>query len=131
MAAAVADYTPTGGQIKGKMKRDQSLAIGCTATEDIVANLAINSRDDQLIIAFALEEAENLEQSARAKLERKKVDAIIANPLETMNASTIQATVFLRDGSTLSPESECSKSEFARWLIENIEVIERTTSSTS
>jgi len=130
MAAAVADYTPSGGQSKGKLRRESELTLALTSTEDLVAHMANNSRDEQRIIAFALEESELLEQSAKAKLERKRVDAIVANPLETMNASTINATVFLKNGSTMKPESQCSKPEFARWLIENLDEIVRATSST-
>ena len=77
MAAAVSDYTPRGGQAQGKLKRCDDIAVELTPTQDIVASLASHSRDDQRIIAFALEEAESLEQSAREKLVSKHVDAII------------------------------------------------------
>jgi phosphopantothenoylcysteine decarboxylase/phosphopantothenate--cysteine ligase len=130
MAAAVSDYTPSGGQTKGKISRKSNLTLELTPTEDLVAAVANSSRADQRIIAFALEESTLLELSAKAKLNRKKVDAIVANPLETMNSSTIKATVFLKDGSSMTPESQCSKPEFAHWLIENLQEIVRTTSST-
>ena len=128
MAAAVADFTPRGGQQKGKKRRGEALTISFSPTEDLVASLAKSSRDDQKIIAFALEEADNLEESAKAKLKRKHVDAIVANPLETMDSSSIQASVLLKDGSTITPPENCSKEEFAVWLVNNLDVITRTTS---
>lgn len=131
MAAAVSDYTPRGGQVHGKLKRGDAIAIELTPTEDIVASLATRSRDDQRIIAFALEEAESLEQSAREKLVRKHVDAIIANPLETMDSSNIQASVLLKSGNTINPPNQCSKAHFAAWLVKHLDVLTCSTSDAS
>ena len=50
------------------------------------------------MVGFALEPAERLERAAREKLARKSLDAIVANPLETMNAPDIDGTLYLRDG---------------------------------
>ena len=123
MAAAVADFTPQGGQLQGKVKRSDELTIKCTSTDDIVASLAANKREDQRIIAFALGEQETLRAVALEKLERKNVDAIVANPLETMDSSLIDATVILRSGETRSPIHASTKASFARWLIDNLDDI--------
>ncbi len=128
MAAAVSDYTPRGGQAQGKLKRCDDIAVELTPTQDIVASLASHSRDDQRIIAFALEEAESLEQSAREKLVSKHVDAIIANPLETMDSSNIQASVFLKNGDTINPPDNCSKAQFAVWLVKHLDALTCSTS---
>ena len=130
MTAAVSDYTPRGGQVQGKLKRDGAMTLELTPTEDIVASLSKKSRDDQRIIAFALEETEGLEEAARAKLLRKHVDAIVANPLETMDSSHIQATVLLKDGGEITVPDKCSKAEFAVWLVKNINTITCSTSDT-
>ena len=123
MAAAVSDYTPRGGQYHGKLQRGEELILALSPTDDIVASLASKARKEQRIIAFALESAETLESRALEKLRRKGVDAIIANPLETMNSSTISATVIRKDGTTLSPEGTLTKPLFAQWLVDHLESI--------
>ena len=130
MAAAVSDFTPRGGQVQGKQDRGDTLTIDFIPTEDIVAALAQSSRRDQRIIAFALEEAENLKERAIAKLTLKQVDAIIANPLETMDSSFIQALVFRKDGITLDSPKKCTKAEFAHWLVNHLEDITSSTCTT-
>jgi phosphopantothenoylcysteine decarboxylase/phosphopantothenate--cysteine ligase len=130
MAAAVSDYTPRGGQLHGKIKRGDELNIPLSPTKDIVASLAQHKREDQRIIAFALEEPEKLDVAAREKLQRKHVDAIVANPLETMNSSNIQWTIYLKDGRTLSQPGICTKAAFARWLTDNLDAITSATPCT-
>lgn len=130
MAAAVSDYTPRGGQVHGKLKRDGEMTLVLAPTDDVVASLAQKSRSDQRIIAFALEDAEGLEAAAKTKLARKHVDAIVANPLETMDSSHIQATVLLKDGSELTVPDKCSKAEFAVWFVNNIDAMTCATSDT-
>jgi phosphopantothenoylcysteine synthetase/decarboxylase len=127
MAAAVADFTPVGGQSHGKFMRDDALTITYTQTEDIVAELASTSREDQRVIAFALEESAHLEERGRAKLLRKKVDAIVANPLETMDSNEIDAVILKKDGSSVSLDGITTKAEFAHWLILHLEEILPTT----
>ena len=55
-------------------------------TPDLLAGLAETSRDDQMRIGWALEPRDQLLASARAKLTRKGLDAIVANPLETLES---------------------------------------------
>lgn len=126
MAAAVADFTQRGGQTSGKMSRDESPTIDLIATDDLVASIAQGSRTDQRIIAFALEENENLENAAREKLTRKKVDAIVANPLETMESTEISASIYCKDGRTMTPSANMTKGDFAAWLVQSLEEITQT-----
>lgn len=123
MAAAVADFTQKGGQSSGKMKRDQATSISLTPTEDLVASIANDSRSDQRIIAFALEETMALQDAALAKLDRKNVDAIVANPLETMDSTKISATIYCKGGKTMVPPENMTKSDFALWLIQSLDEI--------
>jgi phosphopantothenoylcysteine decarboxylase/phosphopantothenate--cysteine ligase len=121
MAAAVADYRPLAADQTDKLKRSQeNLTLELEPTPDLLAGLAPVTRPDQRVIGFALEPQSRLEQSAIDKLQRKRVDAIIANPLETMNSATVNATVYLRDGSTLSPRSELPKDHFAEWVLDEV-----------
>lgn len=120
MAAAVADFTPKGGAAQEKIPREAEMILELVPTPDLVAGAAKTARDDQKIIAFALGEMHTLEQVAKDKLKRKCVDAIVANPLQSMDAQNITATVYTKDGRTFSPPPTISKSNFARWLIQHL-----------
>ena len=120
MAAAVSDFTPKGGSHESKLSRGDKMTLSLVPTTDLVATAAKSARDDQKVIAFALGEQDTFEESAKEKLKRKNVDAIVANPLKTMNAKNITATIYTKDGKSWSPPLECSKTEFASWLVENL-----------
>ena len=116
MAAAVADYRPAR-PAGGKMRReDGPVALELVPTEDILAGLASQRKPGQFTVGFALERPEDLERSAAAKLDRKRADAIVANPLETMDSPDVDATVLFADGGRASPGRRMPKPEFARWL---------------
>jgi len=117
MAAAVADYRPLRPEA-GKLPRtDAGLTIDLEPVPDLVARCAVTKRDDQLIIGFALEEPDHLDTRAAAKLKRKSLDAIVANPLDTMAADTIDAALITGDGDAIRPGA-MSKHAFANWLID-------------
>lgn len=125
MAAAVADYRPAQ-TANGKLPRhaDTAQTLHLEPTPDLVAQLASTKRADQRIIAFALEEPAHLEQRALAKLRQKRVDAVVANPLDTMESDVVTAT-WLTAGEDDEPVVEAlgvlSKGQFARWLIQRLE----------
>jgi phosphopantothenoylcysteine decarboxylase/phosphopantothenate--cysteine ligase len=123
MAAAVADYRPArpGGPDAKRRRTGATWSLELEPTPDLLAGLAAITRPDQLTIGFALEPADELAASARAKLDAKRVDAIVANPLETMGSDTIRATLMLRDGRELAPpDAECTKRAFAEWLLDQL-----------
>ena len=99
------------------------MTIELVPTTDLVAAAAKSARDDQRIIAFALGDSATLEDVAKEKLQRKCVDAIVANPLQTMDAKSITATIYCKDGNTFSPPANCSKTSFAYWLVEHLDAI--------
>mgnify|MGYP006284103261 CR=1 FL=1 len=121
MAAAVADYRPAEVHT-GKLHRETTgdLTLHLEPTPDLVAACAARKRDDQRILAFALEDPAVLHQRAAEKLHRKGVDAIIANPLQTMAASHVDATLLLPDGTTHTP-GPTAKPAFADWLIDQLD----------
>ena len=129
MAAAVTDYRPTTPVENAKIPRtDQSISIKFQPTEDLVTRIASNKRADQRVIAFALEELSTMQQRAQEKMHSKGVDAIIANPLETMDSQTISPVLFTSNGQRLTPHSESTtesgpitKDQFATWLIQQLE----------
>lgn len=129
MAAAVADYRPRRVLKRKLPRRSDRLVIELRRTPDLVAGCAAQKRPGQRIIGFALEEAAKLARRARQKLKRKGLDAIVANPLETMGAETIRAVIYSADGRTSVPlacvahgrSGGMEKSAFARWLINWLE----------
>ncbi|MBS0187023.1 MAG: phosphopantothenoylcysteine decarboxylase [Planctomycetes bacterium] len=122
MSAAVADYRPRKQALDQKLRRSQSgLTIELESTPDLLAGLAMSRRPGQVLVGFALEPRERLEDSARDKLARKGVDMVVANPLETMDSGEIEAHVFERDGSRRSTPGRISKASFAGWLFHEIE----------
>ena len=115
MAAAVADFRPVRYD-KTKIPRGSDCMLHLTPTPDLVAACCASKRHDQFVLGFALEESKHLAKRATQKLARKSLNAIVANPIETMGSDTIDATLITLDGST-SP-GPMSKPDFAKWLIE-------------
>jgi phosphopantothenoylcysteine decarboxylase/phosphopantothenate--cysteine ligase len=76
-SAAVADYRPSMVADQ-KLKRTGPMTIEFLPTEDILAEVVRQRRPGQLIVGFAAE-TENSLENGRAKLLRKGVDAIVVN----------------------------------------------------
>jgi phosphopantothenoylcysteine decarboxylase/phosphopantothenate--cysteine ligase len=76
-AAAVADYRPVAFS-EQKLKRTGPLTLELAPTEDILAEVVRRRRTGQLIVGFAAE-TNNLMENGRAKLLRKGADAIVVN----------------------------------------------------
>jgi phosphopantothenoylcysteine decarboxylase/phosphopantothenate--cysteine ligase len=76
-AAAVADYRPVKVS-EQKLKRSGPITLELAPTEDILAEVVRRRRPGQLIVGFAAE-TENRMENGRAKLLRKGADAIVVN----------------------------------------------------
>ncbi|GAB3387016.1 hypothetical protein GCM10027432_21690 [Lysobacter fragariae] len=79
-AAAVADFTPrhmAPGKIKKQAGMD-TLTLELVRTPDILADVARHPRRPRLVVGFAAE-TDHVEQYARGKLEKKRLDLIAAN----------------------------------------------------
>ncbi|MCA9275313.1 MAG: phosphopantothenoylcysteine decarboxylase [Phycisphaerales bacterium] len=127
MAAAVADYRPVPEEIDldGKRKRKPGeMTIRLEGTPDLLAGCSKNAREDQLLVGFALEPRDRLIESAQGKLQRKNIDLIVANPLETMDADSIEAMLIGNPARglrlTIETPGIITKTDFANWLIEQI-----------
>jgi phosphopantothenoylcysteine decarboxylase/phosphopantothenate--cysteine ligase len=80
LSAAVADYTPkikTDGKIK-KEDAGDSMTLELSTTNDILATLGQKKDDKQVLVGFALESTNELENGAK-KLEKKNADMIVVN----------------------------------------------------
>ncbi len=118
MAAAVADYRPAHARTGEKIKREATgLSLTLEATPDLLAQVAAGKRPDQWIVGFALEPRDRMLDSALKKLERKSLDMIVANPLETMDAEGIDATILSRTTTEPVAPGPMSKAAFADFLL--------------
>lgn len=80
LAAAVADFKPQK-EASQKIKRGESdMTIELCPTQDIAEALGKQKRNDQTIVAFALETNDE-ELNAKKKLEKKNADFIVLNSL--------------------------------------------------
>jgi len=126
MAAAVADHRPAVVHPGKRRRGDGALMLELQPVPDLIGTfsrrrLRIDGLPAPVVVAFALEPADELEASAREKLRRKGVEAIVANPIETLGAEGIEATMILADGTIRRPcESggRSSKAAFAGWLLD-------------
>ncbi|MCB8964556.1 MAG: bifunctional phosphopantothenoylcysteine decarboxylase/phosphopantothenate--cysteine ligase CoaBC [Bacteroidales bacterium] len=85
MAAAVADFTPETSAT-GKIKREaDDLILRLRPTVDIAATLGAQKKDKQVLVGFALE-TDNEVENARGKLKRKNLDLIVLNSLNDAGA---------------------------------------------
>jgi len=76
-AAAVADYRPANVS-EQKLKRTGPMTLELTPTEDILTEVTRQRRPGQLIVGFAAE-TQDMMENGRAKLLRKGADAIVVN----------------------------------------------------
>ena len=87
MAAAVADYRPAQLAEQKIKKADEELVLNLERTQDILK--AVGQRrvanDAKLVVGFAAE-TENLIENARAKLESKRLDMIVANDVSSADS---------------------------------------------
>jgi len=81
MAAAVADYRVAEVSPE-KLKKRERLTLELVANEDILRRVVKERRPDTIVIGFAAE-TENLLEEGRRKLREKGVDAIVANDVSS------------------------------------------------
>lgn len=84
-AAAVADYRPVMVAEEKMKKKDGDMTIPLERTEDILAYLGSHRRPGQFLCGFSME-TEHMLENSRAKLEKKKIDMIVANNLKQAGA---------------------------------------------
>ena len=100
MAAAVADFTVAAAS--EKIKKDEGLPVlHFERTRDIVLDLVAARTDGQIVVAFAAETT-NVVENARAKLAHKDVDLLVVNdvaaPSTGFEHETNEVVMLERDG---------------------------------
>lgn len=118
MAAAVSDFRPKKYHDQ-KVKKDNSESnIELERTQDILAWLGDHKKNGQILIGFAME-TENLIENATKKLKAKNSDWIVANSLNDQDSGfavdTNKVHVFGKDQSF---EFEGSKKAIARQILD-------------
>lgn len=85
MAAAVADYKPVHRADQKIKKSDEDFSIPLERTTDILLELGKEKKKGQIIIGFAME-TEDLIENAKKKLKKKNADYIVANSIAEKGA---------------------------------------------
>ena len=84
-AAAVADYRPARRAESKIKKSGERLTLELEPTPDILAEVSAHRRNGLVVVGFAAE-TDDVLGHARAKLERKGLDAIVANDVARADA---------------------------------------------
>src|SRR5690554_2147441 len=85
MSAAVADYRPKRVSKEKIKKSESNLELDLKKTTDILFTLGSRKAKGQLLIGFALETANEIE-NAKEKLAKKNLDFIVLNSLQDKDA---------------------------------------------
>ena len=82
MAAAVADFRPAAPEASKISKAGREhLALELEPTVDVLGSLGAARRPGQTLVGFAAEHGEGAVERGRAKLERKRLDAVVVNDI--------------------------------------------------
>ena len=118
--AAVSDFRPAKSSNRKWHRGEVPSAMELEENPDILMGMGNSKKDDQKLIGFALE-SDSGEKSAKGKLKRKKLDAIVLNTLMDDGAGfghdTNKVRVLFQDGKSVSFELK-SKYEVALDLVE-------------
>lgn len=85
LSAAVADFTPANPLLQKTKRGASAWQINLVPTRDIAAELGRSRQSGQILVGFALE-TQNEVENARKKLEKKNFDFIVLNSLNDEGA---------------------------------------------
>ncbi len=124
-AAAVADYRPVNVSAQ-KLKRSGPMMLELAPTEDILAEVTKQRRPGQLIIGFAAE-TQNTMENGRAKLLRKGADAIVVNDVsgEGIGIDSDRNAASFLTPSTSIELPEMTKRKLADRILDEISALRR------
>jgi phosphopantothenoylcysteine decarboxylase/phosphopantothenate--cysteine ligase len=100
--AAVSDFraeSPSAEKIKREGKK--VLSIDFVQSPDIALEIGRLKRDNQILIGFALETSDMMD-NAVSKMERKNMDKIIVNGVDALGSDTNDVTIISRNGAKVS-----------------------------
>ncbi|MDB9455882.1 bifunctional phosphopantothenoylcysteine decarboxylase/phosphopantothenate--cysteine ligase CoaBC [Dolichospermum circinale CS-534/05] len=120
MSAAVADVKPRDYSTEKLPKRSLPENLPLIPVPDIVAEIGNRKQPHQYLIGFAAQTGD-IVKPAREKLQKKKLDAIVANPIDQVNSgfgSDHNQAVFLDKSGREVEIPTCSKLEMAHYLFD-------------
>ena len=121
-AAAVADYRPAQVASDKMKKSDQDLSIPLERTDDILGWVAEHRHPGLFVCGFSME-TRDMVANSRAKLERKKLDMIVANNVKVavgiVGTKTNVVTLITREGERELPLM--GKDQVAAHLLDEIQ----------
>ena len=115
--AAVADYRPKEYQDKKIKKSDLNLTIELVRNPDILFEMG-KKKENQLLVGFAAE-TNNIIENALKKLEKKRLDMIVANNASTMGTDTNSIEIIRKDRSS-TVINQKSKMELAYDILKEV-----------
>lgn len=122
-AAAVADYRPAERADNKLKKSTDALTLRLEPTPDILSEVSRTRRDGLLVVGFAAE-TDRVVEHARDKLDRKRLDAIVANDLTErgagFNTETNVITILARDRTSPLSLPLMSKREAADRVLDEV-----------
>ena len=124
MSAAVADVKPREYSSQKLPKNELPESLPLENVGDIIAELASCKRKNQKLIGFAAQTGD-IVTPAREKLQRKNLDAIVANPIDEINSGfgsdTNKAIYIDRKGKEVEIPM-CSKLEMAHRILDLVDI---------
>ncbi|MGB6297985.1 MAG: bifunctional phosphopantothenoylcysteine decarboxylase/phosphopantothenate--cysteine ligase CoaBC [Rivularia sp. (in: cyanobacteria)] len=120
MSAAVADVKPREYSSQKLPKKALPEALALENVGDIIAELANSKRENQKLIGFAAQTGD-IVTPAREKLQRKNLDAIVANPIDEINSgfgSDTNKAIYIDKYGKEVEIPMCSKLEMAHRILE-------------
>lgn len=122
LCAAVADFTPKSTADKKIKRKGDDLTIMLQPTQDIAAALGATKKKKQVLVGFALE-TDNELNNAKDKMMRKNFDFIVLNSLQDKGAGfrvdTNKVTIIDKHNGITAYDTK-SKKEVAKDIIEAI-----------
>ena len=124
MAAAVADFRPANPQkdkIKKNGSKQEQTQIKLLSNPDILAELGRRKRPGQFLVGFAAE-SRDLAENARAKLQNKNLDMIIANDISNpqLGFASEENQVLIMTASSTNQLPRLNKLKLADIILDNI-----------
>jgi phosphopantothenoylcysteine decarboxylase / phosphopantothenate---cysteine ligase len=120
MAAAVADLKPKDYRDRKIPKSDLPKRLALVEVPDIIAGLSNHKQRHQRLVGFAAQTGD-FETPAKEKMERKELDAIVANPIDLANGgfgSEVNQGVWLDRWGRREEIPLCSKLEMAHRILD-------------
>ena len=124
LCAAVADFSPELVSNEKIKRGEDDFVIRLKPTQDIASELGKRKRKDQILVGFALETTNELE-NAKSKLARKNLDFIVLNSLQESGAGfrhdTNKIAILEKSGETTSFELK-TKKEVAQDIVDKLSI---------